>query len=37
MSGTALMTMIVICGFVWGGLVTLILYALKRESAKSNE
>ena len=34
MSGTAIATMIVICGLVWGGLASLVVYAFRRESRK---
>lgn len=30
----AIGTMIVICGIVWGGLLTLIVHAVRSESAK---
>ena len=34
MTPLAVATMIVICGVVWGGLVTLIVYAARSESRK---
>ncbi len=35
MSSLAIATMAVICGFVWGGFLTLLTRALRRESSKS--
>ena len=34
MTTLAVATMIVICGLVWGGLVTLIVFAAKSEGRK---
>lgn len=34
MTPLAIVTMIVICGFVWGGLVTLAVFAARSESRK---
>ena len=34
MSSLAIGTMIVICGVVWGGLVTLLVYAVRSEGKK---
>jgi len=35
MSGPAIVTMIVICGLVWGGFVSCILFVMRREKKKS--
>ena len=34
MSGPAIVMMIVICGLVWGGFVSCILFVLRREKQK---
>ncbi len=34
MSGTGIMMMVLICGFVWGGLAVLLTRAVRSESAK---
>lgn len=34
MSNLALVTMLLICGFVWGGFALLLMRALRREGAK---
>ena len=34
MSGQALVVMVVVCGFVWGGFVLLLLRAIRREGQK---
>jgi hypothetical protein len=34
MSGTGVVMMVLICGFVWGGLALLIAKAVRSESAK---
>jgi hypothetical protein len=34
MSPTALWTMVVICGFVWGTFISLVVRALRSEAAK---
>ena len=36
MSGLAWTVMLVICGTVWGGFLTLLAFAFKREGAKSS-
>ncbi|MEM9552981.1 MAG: hypothetical protein AAGC60_01895 [Acidobacteriota bacterium] len=36
MSAVAIVTMIVICGSVWGGFIALLAYALRREATKSD-
>ena len=35
MSGTGVLMMVLICGFVWGGLILLIAKAVRSEGAKS--
>ena len=35
MSGPAIATMAIICGFIWGGFVVLLLRAIRRESGKT--
>lgn len=35
MTGAAWLTMLVVGGFVWGGFVTLVTLALKKERQKS--
>jgi hypothetical protein len=35
MSGTAIVMMVLICGFVWGGFLTLMTRALRAEGSKS--
>ncbi len=37
MTPLAVTTMIVICGLVWGGLVGLIVFAVRSESRKQRE
>jgi Flp pilus assembly protein protease CpaA len=37
MNGTAILTMVLICGLVWGGFVTLVILALRRERAKGKD
>jgi hypothetical protein len=37
MNGTAILTMVLICGLIWGGFVTLAAFALRREAAKRSE
>lgn len=37
MSGLAWTVMAVICGTVWGGFVSLLVFALRRESAKTGD
>lgn len=37
MSTTAIVTMVVICGTVWGGFAALLTYAMRREGAKRRE
>ncbi|MEM9597752.1 MAG: MetS family NSS transporter small subunit [Acidobacteriota bacterium] len=34
MTGTAIATMVVICGLVWGGFATLLVRAMRREGQK---
>lgn len=34
MSTTAIVVMVVICGSVWGGFLTLLLRAIRREGRK---
>ena len=34
MTTTTILTMVVICGLVWGGFATLLVFALRSESAK---
>ena len=34
MSASAVMMLVLICGFVWGGFVTLLTRAIRREGAK---
>jgi len=36
MSGSAVVMMVVICGLVWGGFVTLLTRAVRKEGAKQN-
>lgn len=35
MSGSAIAMMIVICGLVWGGFVSCILFVIRKEKGKS--
>ena len=35
MNAAAIITMIVIAGFVWGGFITIVAVALRRESTKT--
>lgn len=35
MSGMAIVMMVLICGFVWGGFLSLLVRALRAEGAKS--
>lgn len=35
MSGVGIATMLVICGFVWGGFAVLLVRAWRREASKS--
>lgn len=35
MTTTAIVTMVIICGVVWGGLATLIAFAVKSEGRKA--
>ncbi len=35
MTGSALSMMIVICGFVWGGFIILLVKAIRSEAGKS--
>ena len=37
MSGTAIVTMVVICGLVWGGFLGLLGFALRKENAKTRD
>ena len=37
MTSLAIGTMIVICGFVWGGLVALLVFAVRSEGRKLRE
>ena len=37
MNGTAVAMMVIICGAVWGGFATLLVRALRSESAKRAE
>jgi Putative methionine and alanine importer, small subunit len=34
MSGSAIVMMVLVCGFVWGGFVYLLLRALRSEARK---
>ncbi len=34
MTTTAIVTMILICGLIWGGFVTILVYAIRREGRK---
>lgn len=34
MTATAIVTMVVVCGAVWGGLAALLLYAMQREKRR---
>ena len=34
MTTTAMLTMALVCGAVWGGLAVLLVYAARREAAK---
>jgi hypothetical protein len=34
LSGAALVSMVIVCGVVWGGFVTLLARALRREGSK---
>lgn len=36
MSTTAIVTMVVICGAVWGGFLSLLTFALRREGSKKS-
>ncbi len=35
MSGAAIITMIVICGLVWGGFISCILFVIRKEKEKA--
>lgn len=37
MTSLAMGTMIVICGIVWGGLLVLIVHAVRSEGSKKHE
>lgn len=37
MTATAIVTMVAVCGAVWGGLATLLLYAIRREKRRAQE
>ncbi|MDH3732576.1 MAG: hypothetical protein OEU54_03540 [Gemmatimonadota bacterium] len=37
MTATTVVVMVVILGFVWGGLITIILTARRKERAKSTD
>ncbi len=37
MTTTAILTMVVVCGAVWGGLAVLVLYAIRREKRREPE
>ena len=37
MNASAIVTMVMICGFVWGGFVYLLNYALRKEKARTVE
>lgn len=37
MSGPALVVMVAVCTLVWGGFVTLLTRAVRRESGKADE
>lgn len=37
MTATAILTMVVVCGAVWGGLAALLLYAVRREKRREAE
>ena len=37
MTGTTIVVMILILGFVWGGLLTIILTARRKEAEKTSE
>jgi hypothetical protein len=36
MSGSAIVVMVSICGFVWGGFLVLLTRAVRKEGAKRN-
>ena len=36
MSGLAQVVMLVVCGTVWGGFLSLLVFAFRRESSKSD-
>jgi len=37
MTATAILTMVGVCAAVWGGLVSLLLYAVRREKQRRAE
>ena len=37
MTGTAIATMVVICGVVWGGFALLLIRAVRHEGQKASE
>lgn len=37
MSASAIVTMVMICGFVWGGFIYLLNFALRKERARTEE
>ena len=37
MTSMAIVTMIVVCGVVWGGLATLIVFAVRSEGRKARD
>lgn len=37
MSGGAVLMMLLVCGFVWGGFVSLLIRAMRSEGAKGGE
>ena len=37
MNVSAIITMLIICGFVWGGFLFLLSYAIRREKLRTGE
>lgn len=37
MNTTAILAMVLTCGFVWGGFLALLAYGIKREREKAEE
>ncbi|HUP01776.1 MAG TPA: hypothetical protein VM737_09705 [Gemmatimonadota bacterium] len=37
MSGAAWITLVLVCGYVWGGALLLVTIAMRRERAKEGE